>query len=382
MNSQIIIRREQLFFVGLLLYVLRSFCAYTSFPIPDIIVQIFWYITQASWIFVIFMRKEFNVRVLVEVILIIFGYINLEITGSWNMMALFFMLFASKDIEIKKIINFIFKILAILLCVNILWYFLNYALGRVTISQTREVNGETILRHNLYFNHANGFALYFLFTVLMFAYLYHDKVKRITLYVIMILAAVFVYVFPNTRTVAIVFVVFILLDIPKGKRIERVMAQICKHMYSISFISVGALTYLFVFKSNTIVVKINELMNGRLTLVAGALQMYGVNLEGHEIVNEKLFLPNLGYFTLYIDNFCGMLVVRYGLIATIIISFIAIVTSKRLYEQNKRLELILVAIIFVFGLSEATALDIVPVFPWLFFRDSYWYKKDSTKRKV
>ena len=379
MNDKII-KKEHLFFIGLLFYVLRNFFAYTSYPVPNSILNIFWFITQSSWIFAMVMRWEFNGRVIVEVILLIFGYINLKITGSWNMLSLFFMLFASKGIEVKKIINLMFKVSAVLLSVNIAWYTLNYLLGRVTISQMREVDGEIILRHNFYFNHANGLSLYIFFVVLMFMYLYYEKINKSILYLVLLISALFIYSFPNTRTIALLFLIVMLLDLPKRKTLDMFVCKICRHMYIIGFILIIVLVYLFVNNSNAIVLKINDAMNGRLTLVAGAFQLYGVNLQGHKIINEEVFLPSLGYFKLYIDNFYGMLVIRYGLLATFIVSFFAICTSKSLYKQNKRLVLILLSIVFIFGLSESTALDIFPVFPWLFFKETNLYKKYTTKR--
>ena len=117
-------------------------------------------------------------------------------------------------------------------------------------------------------------------------------------------------------------------------------------------------------------------------MVAGAYQLYGINLKGHRIINENLYLPNLGYFKLYIDNFYGMLVIRYGLIVTVIVSFFAMITSRDLYKNNKRIELILLSFVFLFGLSESTALDIFPAFPWLFFKETNIYKKDKKPEKI
>lgn len=370
-----IIKKEHLFFVGLLFYILRNFFAYTSYPIPNIILNLFWILTQVCWIFALVMRCEVNSRFIIEVALIAYAYYNLEITGSWNLLSLSYILFASRDIEVKKIIRFMYKILAFLLVLNIIWYAINYLLGNVTISQTREVNGEVVLRHNFYFNHANGLSLYIFFTVLMFMYLYYNCIRKEVLYTIIILSAVFVYVFPNTRTVALLFFLVILFDLPRGKMLDKMICFVCKHIYIISFVLIFTLVYLFACHPNAITAKVNDLMNGRLTLVAGAYKLYGINLLGHRIINEEVYLPGLGYFKLYIDNFYGMLLIRYGILATLLVSIVSIKTSKYLYKKKKRLELMLFTVVFIFGLSESTALDIFPVFPWLFFKEIYEKKR-------
>lgn len=380
--SDKIINRKHIFFIGLLFYIIRNFFGYTSYPVPDNLRSLCWIVAEMCWIIAIVMRMNFNWHMIIEILLIVWGYINQKITGSSNFVVICFLLFASREIEVKKIVRFMFQITSVLLALDIVMYIVNYALGRVELSQTRQIDGATILRHNFFFNNANGFSFYFFFTVLMFTYVYYDKIKKGYLYGILLVSAWFTYVFPNTRTIALLFPLFILFDLCKGKVWDKVVSKICRHLYIIAFILVIIVVYLFAFHSNAITQKINEAMNGRLTMVAGAYQLYGINLKGHRIINENLYLPNLGYFKLYIDNFYGMLVIRYGLIVTVIVSFFAMITSRDLYKNNKRIELILLSFVFLFGLSESTALDIFPAFPWLFFKETNIYKKDKKPEKI
>ena len=380
--SDKIINRKHIFFIGLLFYIIRNFLGYTSYPVPDNLRSLCWIVAEMCWIIVIVMRMDFSGHTIIEILLIVWGYVNQKITGSSNFVVICFLLFASREIEVKKIVRFMFQITSVLLVLDIVMYIVNYALGRVELSQTRQIDGATILRHNFFFNNANGFSFYFFFTVLMFTYVYYDKIKKGYLYGILLVSAWFTYVFPNTRTIALLFPLFILFDLCKGKVWDKVVSKICRHLYIIAFVLVIIVVYLFAFHSNVITQNINEAMNGRLTMVAGAYQLYGINLKGHRIINENLYLPNLGYFKLYIDNFYGMLVIRYGLIVTVIVSFFAMITSRDLYKNNKRIELILLSFVFLFGLSESTALDIFPAFPWLFFKETNIYKKDKKPEKI
>ncbi len=380
--SDKIINRKHIFFIGLLFYIIRNFLGYTSYPVPDNLRSLCWIVAEMCWIIAIVMRMDFSGHTIIEILLIVWGYVNQKITGSSNFVVICFLLFASREIEVKKIVRFMFQITSVLLVLDIVMYIVNYALGRVELSQTRQIDGATILRHNFFFNNANGFSFYFFFTVLMFTYVYYDKIKKGYLYGILLVSAWFTYVFPNTRTIALLFPLFILFDLCKGKVWDKVVSKICRHLYIIAFVLVIIVVYLFAFHSNVITQKINEAMNGRLTMVAGAYQLYGINLKGHRIINENLYLPNLGYFKLYIDNFYGMLVIRYGLIVTVIVSFFAMITSRDLYKNNKRIELILLSFVFLFGLSESTALDIFPAFPWLFFKETNIYKKDKKPEKI
>ena len=69
-----------------------------------------------------------------------------------------------------------------------------------------------------------------------------------------------------------------------------------------------------------------------------------------------------------------MLVIRYGILSTVFVGLISMYAGYSLDKKNKRLELMLLTMICVFGLSESTALDICPVFPWLFIKQTNAYK--------
>lgn len=364
-----------MFFLGLTLYILRCFFSYTSYPIPDAILTICWYGAQLCWLMAIIMRFEWNPVIIIEIVLIAYGMLSYRITGSSNILAIIYMLLASKDIECRDIISFTFKMTAPLLCFNIVWYGLNYVLGNVSITKTREINGVVTLRHSFYFNHANGFALYFLFVLLMFFYLKYNEYNKWVLYSILTLGALFIYYFPNTRTVALVLFIAIVFDLLFNLEHSKVIRLICKNLFVLGLALIVALAVGYMlYPDISLFSKIDNFMNGRLTMVAGAYNIYGINLTGHRIINEDVYLPQLGYFTLYIDNFWGMLLIRYGIISSVLVGLIAMYTGYRLDKKGMKLELLLLSMIFVFGLSESTALDIYPVFPWLFLKETEAYK--------
>lgn len=370
-----VLNRRHMFFLGLVLYILRCFISYTSYPIPIIIITLCWYGAQFCWLMAIIMRFEWNPIIIIEIALIAYGLFSYKLTGSSNILAIIYLLLASKDIDCRDIISLTFKITAPLMCFSIIWYGLNYAIGNVSVTKTREINGVVSLRHSFYFNHANGFSLFFLFVILMLFYLKYNEYHKLVLYSILIVGALFIYYFPNTRTVSIVFFAVIAFDLLMNLEHSFAIRFFCKNLFVIGLGLIAALAAGYVMNPGmAALAKIDGFMNGRLTMVAGAYNLYGINLLGHRIVNEDIFLPGLGYFTLYIDNFWGMLVIRYGIISTIIVGAIATYTGYRLDKKNKKLELIMLAMIFMFGLSESTALDIYPVFPWLFFKETELYK--------
>nr|WP_308656699.1 hypothetical protein [uncultured Agathobacter sp.] len=372
---ELFLDKRNMFFCGLILYVFRSFFSYTSYPVPIPILTFLWYGAIFCWVLAIIMRFEWNPLIIIELCAVAYGFFSYKITGSTNILAIILILLSSKEIECRDIIDVLFKVTAPLMGFSIVWYGINFILGNAVVTKTREINGTVSMRHSFYFNHANGFSLYFLFICLMFFYLYYKNINKKILYLVLLCGGAFIYIFPNTRTVAIVLVLVILFDILINLQSSFAVRFICKNLFIIGLAMVLVLAVAYLNNPDLgILKKIDDFMNGRLTMIAGAYDLYGINLSGHKIINEEIFLPKLGYFTLYIDNFWGMLLIRYGLISSALVGIIAIYTSYSLDKHGEKLDLILMAAIFLFGLSESTALDIFPVFPWLFFKETGVYK--------
>lgn len=367
----LIIKREQLYFVGLFLYVIRNFAIYAGSFLHGAVLTLLVNTALACWFFCMFMQRNSLKQLAINLFLLALTYINAEVMGSWNTTAVILMIIASKDISFKKIVRFIMRINITLLTSIILIYFACFIMGNATITQVREVDGEVVLRHQFFFNNANGFSMYFIFTVLMYVYVNYERTSKWKLYTILALAAGFIYLFPNTRTVCILSIVFILIDWLRGRRVGKVLQWICGNMFLVCFCV--TLIFLVIFIKNpysSIGAVVNKMMNGRLTMVAGALELYDLKLMGQEIINEKVYSPKLGYYKLYLDNFYGMLVIRYGIVMTVMFGYYFIKTGRRLLRDNQWIELLLFALVFIFGISESMALEIYPVFPLLFMRES------------
>ena len=104
-----ILNRRHMFFLGLILYILRCFFSYTSYPIPIIFLTICWYGAQLCWLLAIFMRFEWNPVIIIELVMIAFGLFSYKLTGSTNILSIVYMLLASKDIDCRDIVSVMFK---------------------------------------------------------------------------------------------------------------------------------------------------------------------------------------------------------------------------------------------------------------------------------
>ena len=91
---------------------------------------------------------------------------------------------------------------------------------------------------------------------------------------------------------AIVLVLVILFDILINLQSSFAVRFICKNLFIIGLAMVLVLAVTYLNNPDLgILKKIDDFMNGRLTMIAGAYDLYGINLSGHKIINEEIFLP-------------------------------------------------------------------------------------------
>ena len=95
----LIIRREQLYFIGLFSYIIRNFVIYTGNILPGIVLTIFLNIALTCWVSCMLMQYKKRRQFMINFVLLVLGYINAKLTGTWNTTIVFLMIIASKDIS-------------------------------------------------------------------------------------------------------------------------------------------------------------------------------------------------------------------------------------------------------------------------------------------
>lgn len=378
MIGNLILDKKRIVYIGVVLYMIRTIVVLMNLGVSSLVLEALLWGIICCCIMGIIMSAENEAAHIIGIIVLIVMYINYKRTLSWTLLCTFLIVYAIKDIDIRDIVNLMFKIAAPFLVLDSIWYFINLALGTVSLVQSREVGGAVVYRHGFFFSQANTFSYMVLFTSFMFVYLYHDTINKKKMYLILILVAIFIYIFPNSRTTSLILVLYILFDIKKPEFIQNGIYIFCKYSYLISCILVTIVVALFIINPlNPIPKAVDTFLNGRISMVVASLILYGVKPLGSRIINEGIYLPIVGHLLLYLDNFYGMILIRFGAICAIIISYVSLKTSFTLYKTKKYTELVLFAMVFIFGLSEGTAMSVFPVFQWLFIRDALFLKKIS-----
>lgn len=382
MSGNLILDKKKVVYLGVVLYMIRMTVILMNIDTSPFFLEFLLIGIISCCIFGVIMSGEFGVEHIIGIAITIILYVNYKRTISWTLLCTFLLAYAIKDIEIKDIVNLMFKITAPFMALDVVWYFINLKLGRVSLVQAREVDGTVSFRHGFYFSQANTFSFMVLFTAFMFVYLYYETMDKKKIYFILLLTAIFIYVFPNSRTTSLILVLYILFDMKKPDFIQRGIYVFCKYSFLISFILVALMVVLFLINPlNPVPNAVDKFLNGRLSMVIASLIIYGVKPLGSRIINESVYLPIVGHLLLYLDNFYGAILIRFGIICAIIISYVSLKTSFTLYKTKRYKELVLLSMVFIFGLSEGTAMSVFPVFQWLFIRDTLYSKKITKKEE-
>ena len=205
------------------------------------------------------------------------------------------------------------------------------------------------VRYSLGFGHPNTLGMYLLNICADIAYLNYDK-KRISLYILIISIAVFVNYVPRSRGASIAIILLIIFSyiIPliKNNQIFKIVAKnLCVFFIIISFLS----GLIFLQNKLGILVKLNEIFSNRINLIADFLKTYPITAFGNNFVNYNT--NNLGnVYTL--DNAYITILLKYGLLVTIICSLMMNFNIRQALH-NKKYAIIMCLLTYMFlGLME------------------------------
>lgn len=365
---------ETLFFAGtvpLLAQYIMGVTSNAGIEIPSGISSMLTLVGLLFWVMAIFRRNTVK-NFVIQLGIIAYLYMNSRIVENSMMLLTITMLFASKDIPYEKIIKFLFRVYGVVMPVLIVVYLINLSRGAVKPTMFRTIDGVVqTARYSFYFNQPNSFSLDLFVTILMFYYLYYDKVQKVIVYGLMAAASIFIYCFPNTKTVSVMFFFLILLDIVGRKKWDCVPLFIRKNIFAIIFGTNVMLVLLYKqFPSNSILMEIDDLFTWRLRACVQALTRYGISITGRS-QNQSL----MSYDYMCIDNLYWDLLVVYGVIT----AFFIFCGMFRMTRNNTKYskEIFCVIAVLLYGFTEYVVCPLF-AFPTLFYRE-YMLGKPAKK---
>lgn len=278
-----------------------------------------------------------------------------------------------KNIEVKKVVRVLFYINLITISIHMLLYIIYLLLDSSSLNFIfRETIEGKIIRYSFFFEHPNVFGSYVFWTTAMYFYLYFNKVKMMS-YLIAFFLGVAMYIFPNSKTSALMMFLLIVLVIFVKKGIKLLSVKIT--FFILLVLSILGIFYIEV----PIVAKIDGLLTGRISIGKIIYDNYGVNLFGTDISkgveNSKV---NGKYFTNIniIDSIYYALFLNYGIFALCIFSYFIV---KYNGDKNDNIKNALLLLLIFYGISETSCLSPELAFPILFLSDvlkeRLWKKK-------
>lgn len=332
------------------------------------------YVYFAGILFVIFsvLGKRFS---LLDLLLIAYGYFSFRSAQDATLFSFLVLLVASQNININSILRIYARVQTCILGVCIILYPVLLMVGSsfATISY---IDGRT--RYNFFFSHPNNFAIQCVFTVLVYIYLYRDTLSYCKTNIIILLAALFLFVIPNSQTAAIALIVYFiaLFMIKYAKLMWR---PFIKFVFPAVIICISILVY---GNYKGIEVPFASFITGsfaaRFLGASMALQMYGVNLFGQHLeeIGELVYL-NGQWNTLWIDLAYVRMLVGFGIVGACIFYYIFFRGLMIHIKEKNYMVLSLLFIVIVYAISEWAAFSIPTVFPLFFCNVALQSKKSN-----
>ena len=328
--------------------------------------------TAYALLFIKIIYKESIKNLIIYAIIIslaIFAYIHSKMT---DYLTLVLIVIATKDIEIRKIIKFVFVFYVIALAIHIIAYLITMFIDSSSI---QVIHRDDIKRYSFFLGHPNSFAAILAWTNIMFLYLKYEKLKAWD-YIVTILVALFIYFVPNSRTSAILLIVFIAMILLFKKNI-KIIIKFGK--ISIPLIAIIMFGLFLAYNMTPIIDKIDGILNARIKLALAIYENYGISLFGVYIPfgQELSTVYKYGLTQLTVDSAYYSLLFSYGVVNTLI--FLIIYTRLNFKKNFENKKILFLTIWSFYAVTETLALNPLLCFPLLFATELLEKRKKAIK---
>lgn len=318
----------------------------------------FW-IAVICMLFLIFIEK---VNLYEIILLALCGY-SYYICRERYIVTLFVVSIASKSIDKEAIVKLWTNIQIGILASCIFIYPVCYWIG-LPIAAAGYM-GEGRFRYFFFFEHPNGFAVELCFTVMAYVYLNYKKTSFWKNSFLLIVASLFLWVFPNSKTPALLLVVYC-LALAIYKYSERLSRALLRYLpFGLILISVFVI-YVVAVRNVAWMDIINSVLSGRLDLSIIALSQYKMNLWGQQLSQIGAYIEYEGFWRqLWIDIGYLRMLLACGVILTGFVLYRIIYFYER-YIKICPLRAITLAMVFLLAVVEWGAFSIMTAFPLLY----------------
>jgi hypothetical protein len=266
-------------------------------------------------------------------------------------------LFALRNYDVNKFLKTIFKVESFL-CIFHVVYSLGYS---VFVSWDRYLLFlDDRYRFSFGFSHANTFSALLFCNLMLYIWLHYNSNLKVVLLKTTIIEVI-AYIFTNSRTSLVTYIVLVLFIIIRETRIgQHIIRGLCKFGIPIISISFMALIKGYI-QGNPISYLVNTILTSRVKLGAYAYKDYGVIFMGQYVkyLNSISWDQTWQLNSFTFDNVYSFLAISLGIVWIVILTFVYYQCAKRFDIKS----LIFMGIWIIYGLSEATILNGYFCFP-------------------
>ncbi len=294
-------------------------------------------------------------EIITDIIVVGFALLLYMNSKAITILMLAAFLVASKNIDVKRVIkyNLYFSIvlyITVIICSQI-------GIKQNVYVQIKRMTGQVADRYSLGFEHPNQLHMYFFFIVLMWLYIYYEKVTIRTI-VIMQVINIALYKFSVSRTgalsvigVSVVYLIFRQRDF-LNKKISQLMA------FVFPLCTLASVVLAKIYTGNTIELIINKLLQGRVSNSHYFMNKYGNHLFGKNFTS--------GSKSMILDNSYVILWLKFGILFTVVLCILYYVAVKKMIKQSNRAAILCVTMFAFYGITEGFLSNIFMNFSLLF----------------
>lgn len=301
--------------------------------------------------FFIIINKIYVKQALFILMLLLFVSLIAYVSAFPSLIMTVLIMYAASYVNFKKIIkvDIITKVTAV--TITIMLYYSGI------ISQVTNVRDDGLVRQSLGFSHPNIFAVFILGIALDYIYLRYNKFKIVDYFLVIGTTLIIGRLTDSRSTVLALFVSVILIfmfksfpNVVNSKIISTILVYLVPIYMMASYFLMTKYTPM-----NPILRSIDKLTSLRITYGNAFYKLFGVSALGNRIENLDLGGVNsiTGYGSLILDNAYMSIILKFGILFTIVICLFFIVISKKAMKLNPAL-MILIVVVATHGLMETS----------------------------
>ena len=365
MNKRICITYEELFF--LMFFSLITFGKSIGLGAENNFLRIITITAFLSLIVKLFISKYTFNEFIICFFLILIGLGTYLVTKREGILLSILTLIGLKNIEYKKVflIAFIIRLFAFLSTISLAMI---GVIENNKIVHWRDGTG-FIFRYGLGYSHPNLLHSTFFIIVVLFLYLYYEKINVLNCSIIVMLN-LFIYSCAGSRTGYYLIIFSVILSIVS--KINRQKTKYLIYRLIIPFCLAFTFITSILYGKYEIINKLDSLFSGRIYYTSYFFKNYSMSLLGN-----NLYLDNN-----LIDNSYIILLANYGLIIFIlyILSYQKIINYFIASKKNK--ELVMISLFSIYGITEGFLSNIFMNLSMVYIGDIIFRSKINTKEKL